>query len=274
LSTSQPTAAPHAGSPNSRGPSSRGPNSRAPDARTSADEPAAEESLPAHAKRALRARVGAAATAVLDASIGSLQRLRTEIGGVQDAGGADEDDRRGSRQDGGRRDAWVPAAAAPAPRRRLRTFLVYASVLLAGGMGGVSLGYNLFSKLIDRQSAENRRLKTTLSKNSRSAVAAQIELEETQAKRIEAEKKLETTLAEYAKSSAENKKKLDEAENQLGMMLAASEHTSGARTPSPAGRGGTRSSAGGAALAAKTGNCKIDGNNPTALKDCILSFYR
>jgi hypothetical protein len=261
----------------------RSPNPRAParDARTPAEEPAAEETLSAHARRALRARASAAATAVLDAGIGALQRLRKQAGGAQDADGAADEDRRrpgnGRPNDrpndrpGGRRDAAAPSAqaVAPAPRRRLRAFLVYLSVLLAGGMGGGALGYNLLSKLLDRQSAESRRLQATLSKHSKSTAAARKELEQAQAKRIEAEKKLEASITEYAKSSAEKQKKLDETENRLATMLAG-ERARNPRQPSPVSRG----SAGAKALPVKTGNCKVDGSNLSALKDCINDFYR
>jgi len=260
LSPSQPTAA------------ARSPNPRAParDARASAEEPVAEETLSAHAKRALRTRISAAATAVLDAGIASLQHLRTQCGGAQAADEADEDRPR-SRSDrpGGRRDAAAPAeeAQAPAPKRRLRAFLVYVSVLLAGGMGGGALGYDLLSRLLDRQSAESRRMEAAIAKHAKSAAAAQKELEQAQAKRVEAEKKLEVSLGEYAKSSAEVRNKLDAAESRLAPFLAAER----ARNPrQPVSRGSAR----GKILPVKTGDCKADPGNLSALKDCINDFYR
>lgn len=269
MNTSQPSAATRAPVPNLHAP--------ARNARASAEDPAAEESLLAHAKRVLRTRASAAASAALDAGIDSLRRLRKAAGGAQDADGASDEDRRRPRDDrptdrpGGRRDAVAASAqaVAPAPRRRLLAFLVYLSVLLAGGMGGVALGYNLFSKLLDRQSAQNRRLQATLSKHSKSTAAARKELEIAQAKRIDAEKKLEASLTEFAKSSAGKQKKLDEAENRLATMLAA-ERARNPRQPPPVSRG----SAGAKALPVKTGNCKADGNNISALKDCINDFYR
>ena len=223
MNTSQPSAAMHAPAPNVPAP--------ARDARAPAGERAAEESLWTHAKRALRTRAGAAATAVLDAGIASLQRLRKAAGGARDADGAADEDRRRPRDDrpndrpGGRRDAAAPSAQAvapaPKPTRRLLAFLIYLSVLLAGGMGGGALSFSLFAKLLDRQSAENRRVKATLSKNSKSTAADKKELELAQSKRIEAEKKLEASIAEHAKSSPEKQTKLDEAENRPATMLAA-----------------------------------------------------
>jgi hypothetical protein len=263
LSPSQPTAALRARPPNSRAP--------ARDARTSDAEPAAEESVSAHAKRALRFRVSAAAVAALDAGIASLQRLRKQAGGAQEAEGATDEDRPRQRNErpGARRDAAAPAAEAEAqaPRRRLRGFLVYLSVLLAGGMGGGALTYNLCATLIERQSAQSRRMEATLAKHSKSAAAAQKELEQAQAKRVDAEKKLEASAADHAKSSAEKQKKLDEAENRLGTLLAA-ERARNPPQPSPVRR------AGGKALPVKTGNCKVEGSNIAALKDCINDFYR
>jgi hypothetical protein len=257
------------------------PNLRAPahDARASAGERTAEESLCAHAWRLLRTRASNAATAVLDPGIAWLQRLRKAAGGAQGADGGSGEDRRRPRDDGandrpgGRRDAAAPAAqgAAPAPKptRRLRAFLIYLSVLLAGGMGGGALAFNLFAKLLDRQSAESRRLQATLSKNAKSAAAAKKELELAQSKRIEAEKKLEASIAEHAKSSPEKQTKLDEAEHRPATMLAA-ERARDSRQPSAV----SRDSAGGKALPVKTGNCKVDGNNSSALKDCINEFNR
>lgn len=265
MSTSQPTAALHARSPNPLAP--------ARDARASTEERVAEESLSAHARRLLRARASAAATAVVDAGIATLQRLREKAGGAQHADGAADEDRRRPRDDrfGGRRDAAAPTAAvqAPAPKRRPRAFLVYLSVLVAGGMGGGALGYNLLAKLLDRQVAESRRLQATLSKHSKSAAAARKELENAQTRRIEAEKKLEASLADHAKSSAEKQAKLDEAESRLGTMLAA-ERARNPQPPLPVSRG----SAGAKALPVKTGNCKVDKSNVSALKDCINDFYR
>jgi hypothetical protein len=265
LSPSQPTAALRARSPNSRAP--------ARDALASDAESAAEESLSAHAKRALRTRVSAAAAAALDAGIASLQRLRKQAGGTQEAEGAADEDRPRQRNDrpGARCDAAAPAAEAdpPAPRRRLRGFLIHFSVLLAGSMGGGALAYNLLATLLDRQSAESRRLEATLEKHLKSAATAREALEQAQAKRIEAEKKLEASAADYANSSAEKQKKLDEAENRLGTLLAT-ERARNPPQPSPV----RRASAGGKALPVKTGNCKVEGSNIAALKDCINDFYR
>ena len=106
-------------------------------ARRSAEEPAAEETLAAHANRVLRARLTAASLSVLDPGIALLQWLRKAAGGVPAAEAGEGD--AGSRKDraGGRSEAGaaVAEAEAPAPRRRLRAFLVYVGVLLAGAWG-------------------------------------------------------------------------------------------------------------------------------------------
>lgn len=263
--TSQPVAA--------MGARSTSPRAAVRNARAAADERVAEESLSAHARRLLRARASAAATAILDAGIAWLQRLRKETGGAQYTDGAADEDRRRPRNDmlSGRRVAPATSAAAeaPAPKRHLSAFLVYLSVLLAGGMGGGALGYNLLAKLLDRQFTQNGRLHVTISKHFKSTAAARKQLEQAQAMRIEAEKKLEASLADYAKSSAEKQKQLDEAQSRLAAMLAA-DHARNPQQPSPVSRG----RAGGKTLPAKTGNCKVDGRNVSALKDCINDFYR
>lgn len=252
-----------------------GPNSHGParDVRASADDRVAEESLSAHAGRLVRRRASAAATAFLQAIIASLQRLHKAAGGAQDTDRTAEEDRRRPTNDmrGGQRDVAQPSAAAatPAPKRRLRSFLVYLSVLLAGGMGGAALGYNLLAKLLDRQFTQNGRLQVAISKHSKSAAATRKELESAQSRRIEAEKKLEAYLAEHAKTSAEKQKRLDEAENRLAAMLAA--ERAGNRQPhSPV----SRNRAGGNPLPAKTGDCNVNGNNVSTLKDCINAHDR
>ena len=283
MSTSQPSAAPLA----------------RPRVAPSADEsPVAEESLCAHAWRSLRSTVSAAATAVLDAGIAVLQRLRKQVGGAQNAGRDDGEDRPRSRTDrpGGRRDAPVEAEAeASQPRRRLRAFLVYLGVLLAGGMGGGALAYNLLEELLARKTAESLRMKATIAKHPKSIVTAEKKLaeaqaklieaekklevssiaetekklEEAQAKRVEAEKKLETSLAEYTKTAAEKQKRLDEAVKLLETIIAA-ERAGKAHTP---GNRGSSSSAGSKAPPLKTGNCTLDsGKKADALKDCIKDF--
>jgi hypothetical protein len=215
------------------------------------------------------------ATAVLDAGIALLQWLRKRAGGAQDANREADEDRPGSRRDrpGGRRDAAAPLAEAeaqaPKPKRRLRTLLVYLSVLLAGGMGGGVLAYDLLEELLDHQFAESERLEAMISKHSKSIATTQKNLEEAQAGRIEAEKKLEASLAEYTKSTAELQKKLDETEKRLETMPAA-ERASTAQGPSPVSRG----SAARKAPPLKTGNCALSSGNIAALKGCIENFNR
>jgi len=69
-----------------------------PRSREPTDAPAAEETLAAHARRALRTRVRTRITAVLDTGIAFLQRLRTKAGGEPEKAD-DADDRRGTRPD-------------------------------------------------------------------------------------------------------------------------------------------------------------------------------
>ncbi|HEX7971105.1 MAG TPA: hypothetical protein VF501_02645, partial [Thiobacillus sp.] len=141
-----------------------------PRSRDSAEAPAAEETLAAHAKRALRTRLQARITAVLDASIGFLQRLRKKTGGGQET--EDTEDRRGSRPDrpGERRSATAAAetpADVPKPKRRLRALLIYVSVLLVGGIGGGALAYTLFQQQLDRVLNDSQRREAALSKKTR-----------------------------------------------------------------------------------------------------------
>ena len=192
--------------------------------RASAEEPTAEESLTAHAKRALRTRVRARITAVLDACIALLQRLRKKAGGVQDA--EESEDRPGSRRDRPRERQGSAApdeavAEVPKPRRRLRAFLIYLSVMLAGGMGGGALAYNQFQKQLALQLKESQRLEAALAKKTRPSAEIRKSFEEEQARRAEAEKKLASSLAEYSESTSDSYNLL---ENLLGQQLAETRH--------------------------------------------------
>jgi hypothetical protein len=248
LSTSQPNAAAHA--------VARGPERAA---RASAPEPAVEESLAAHANRVLRARLTAAVVCVLDPAIALLQWFRKA------AGARDAEDGHGSKKDrpGGRPgDAALLAAetAAPAPRRRLRAFLVYVSVMLACGMGGGALAYELLEKLIIYGYSENGRLEAALTAQSRSAAAARQELEQAQAGRIDAEKKLAALRAEHAGAAA-RQDKLAQADTRSEAARAVN-----AQAPQPAGR---------QAPPPKTVDCGVvAGNDVSALMDCIHKFNR
>jgi hypothetical protein len=229
-------------------------------ARDAAEAAPAEESLRAHARRLLCARAGAAATALLDPGIAALQWLRKRAGGAPDAEAGEE--RPGSRMErpGARHNAAAPAAeaesAAPQPRRRLRAILVYVSVLLAGGMGGAALAYDMLAKLLERQATESRRLEAVVAKQAKSAATASKQLED-------AEKKLAASLAELTKSAAE--KKIDDAQKGPGAVLAA---TGTSDVPRPAG-------AGRKAAPPKTGNCALgSGNTAAALNDCVKDFNR
>jgi hypothetical protein len=238
-------------------------------ARFPAEEPAAEESLGAHANRVLRSRLSAAATAVLDPGIALLQWLRKAAGGAQDAEAGEDGSRSRKDRPGGRPEAAAAPAAetgAPKPKRRLRALLVYLSVLLAGGMGGGALAYDLLEKLIMYHFSENRRLEASLSTQSKSAAAARQDLEQAQAGRIETEKKLAVLRAEYARAAPERQDKLAEAATRPGTTRAGN-----AQAPQPAGR----DSADRQAPPPRTGDCSvIAGNDISALMDCIHKFNR
>lgn len=196
--------------------------------RASAEEPAAEESLSAHAKRALLTRVRTRITAFLDTGIGLLQRLRKKAGGAQDP---DEgEDRAGARRDRPRerQGSATPdeaAAAVPKPKRRLRAFMIYVSVMLAGGMGGGALAYNQFQKQLAVQFKESQRLEAALAKKTRPSAEIRKSFEEEQARRAGAEKKMAAALAEYAESTADSYNLL---ESLLGQQIAESRRTEAA----------------------------------------------
>ena len=298
MSTPQPPAATRAPAHDARA------SARATQA--PAEEPVAGESRYARVKRSFQSAV----SAVLDAGIALLQSLRKRVGGAQDAGREAGEDRPGSgrARQGGRRDAVAPPSEAEVqaskPKRRL---LAYLCVLLAGGMGGGVLAY----ELLDRGFAESERPEAMISKHSgaidtagknseeeqaervdaqktlEEAQAGRVEAEkkgeeaqagridaekkaeEAQAGRVDAEKKFEASRAEYAKSAAEKQKTLDATEKRLETMLAAG-RASNVPRPSPVShRDAVRKPA-----PLKTGSCDLNSGNIAALKGCIEDFNR
>jgi len=170
--------------------------------RPSDDAPTAEETLAAHAKRALLTRLRTRVTAVLDAGIALLQGLRKKAGGPQAT--AEDEDERGSRQDRprGRPGAAPPVEAeAPKPKRRLRAFLIYLGLMLAGGLGGGALAYTQFQKQLDRQLEASRSLEAALAKKTQPDADALKTFEEELVRRDRAEKKLASAFAEFSQST-------------------------------------------------------------------------
>jgi len=206
--------------------------------------------------------------------IANLQGLCNHIGGAAGANGEDDNDRPRSRDDRAhtRRESVedVPATVEPAPKpkHRLRVFLVYFSVMLAGVMGGGALAYNLLETLLDQQLAETRRMHEAVAKNSEAAAANQKKTEDALRARIEAEKQLEEARAENAKFVSDMQKKLDVAEQKLAPLLAAE---AASRTAPQSGRIVTGN---GGKQALNNGDCSMVGDNVTVLKDCLNKFNR
>ncbi|WP_296893304.1 hypothetical protein [Thiobacillus sp.] len=193
-----------------------------PRSREPTDAPAAEETLAAHARRALRTRVRTRITAVLDAGIGFLQRLRTKAGGEPEKAD-DADDRRGARPD--RAEARRGASAAPAetpveapkPKRRLHALLIYVSVLLVGGAGGGVLAYTLFQQQLDQVLNDSLRQEAARSKKTRPSADIQKAFDNEQTQRADAEKKLAASLAAYSAATSDAHRQL---ESLIGEQVA------------------------------------------------------
>lgn len=171
--------------------------------RVSDEAPTAEESLAAHAKRALLTRVRAKVTAVLDAGIALLQKLRKKTGGIQDA--EEDADRPRSRNDRlrERQGSAAPTVEAEAPKskHRLRAFLIYVGLMLAGGLGGGALAYTQFQKQIDRQLEQSRSLEAALAKKTQPSAKTLKTFEEELVRRDVVEKKLASAFAEFTEST-------------------------------------------------------------------------
>ena len=142
----------------------------------------AGERWPVRCERALLAR----AIGALDVCIASLQRLKTRAGGPQEADDTRPADRRRS---AGQREA-APQAEPPQPRRRLRRLLIHLALTLAGGLGGMALAYDLFSRLLEHQTTQIGRQREEISRQAKSLADSRKKSAEERAKRIEAENRL------------------------------------------------------------------------------------
>jgi hypothetical protein len=198
---------------------------------------------------------------VLDPAIVLLKWLRKAAGAREADDGEDDRKSRRDRPGGRPDDAGAPAAesAPPRPKRRLRAFLVYVSVMLLCGMGGGALAFELLEKLIFYQLAENRRLGTELVAQSKATDGVRKQLEQAQAARIDAQQKL-TALSVQAASG-----------RLAGAVTEKPDKPAEARPGNPV----ARDSASRKAAPDEPGDCRVAaGNDVSKLMDCIHKFNR
>jgi hypothetical protein len=217
----------------------------------------------------------AAATAAIDTCIASLQRLRKRAGGaVHPDERSDQIRERPGKRATTARPRGEPAAEqtiAPKPRGRLRGLLVYLGVMLAGGMGGMVLAYDLLAQLLDHRSAEIKRQDVKVSKYLKSVAGLKKELDRQQAKQIEAETRLAAALAENEKKLGELEAKRAEVETRLASTLAGRASIP-QRQEDIGSRGAARS---GQAGSIRAGNCTLgSGNIRSVLNGCIADMDR
>jgi septal ring factor EnvC (AmiA/AmiB activator) len=105
-------------------------------------------------------------------------------------------------------------------QQRLRSLLVYTGVMLAGGLGGMALAYDLLAQLLDQRSAEIRRQELRVSTYSKSLADLEIKLDQQQARRIEAETRLAATLADSERKLSELQAMRAETRTQLASAPA------------------------------------------------------
>ncbi|MDA8129197.1 MAG: hypothetical protein M0Z73_10935 [Betaproteobacteria bacterium] len=172
-----------------------------PRTREPTDEPLAAETLAAHARRALRTGVRARVTAVLDAGIAFLERLREKAGGAREKT-EDIDGRRRPARRGASAAAGETPGDVPRPKRRLRALLIHLGVLLAGGIGGGALAYTLFQQQLDRVLAESLRREAARAKQAQPGADIRQAFEDARTQRDDAERKLAASLATYSASTS------------------------------------------------------------------------
>jgi len=259
-------------------------------AETAAEEPVVEDGWQIRARQLLRARVTAAyarakqilsasTTAAIDKGIATLQRLRKRTGGAERPDECRANDReRPAKPAPTQRTKGEPVALAPIapkPRRRLRSLLLYLGVMLAGGMGGTALAYDLLARLLDRQSAEIKRLEVKLSKYSKSAVEMRKKLEQQQAKQIEAETRLAAALAQNEKTLGEVQAKRAEAEARLASAIAGRASDPQRQEDTDSNRGSRGAARSGQAGWTRAGNCTLGSSNVrSVLNGCIADMDR
>lgn len=171
------------------------------DSRSPDDTPAVEETLTAHARRALLARLRARITSVLDSGIRVLQGLREKAGGAQTS--EEDEDRPDARRERPRerqRSAPPAEAEAPAPRR-LRAVLLPLGLVLAGGLAGGALAYTQFQTELDLQRKASLEREAALAKNLRPDANALKTFEAELLRRDQAEKKLASAFAAFTEST-------------------------------------------------------------------------
>jgi hypothetical protein len=228
------------------------------------------------------------ATAAMDNGIASLQRLRTRAGATDYGDERRDQARPGTRapregtrapregtrapKEGTRCEPAAAEAVAPEPRRRLRGLLVYLSVMLAGGMGGMALAYDLFARMLEQRSAELKRQEMTLTKYSKSIAELERKLSQQQTTQLEAEARLAAALTDNEAKLAELQAKRTEAETRLASALAVRAGNSQQQTAAGNSRGAARS---GRTGWTKAGNCTLgSGNVRSALQGCIADMDR
>lgn len=260
------------------------------DADTAAQEPVADDGWRVRARQLLLAKATAAsarakhvllaaATAAIDTGIASLQRLRKRAGGAEHPDERRDHDRErpGKRATTKRRggEAAAEETIAPKPRRRLRSLLVYLGVMLAGGMLGMALAYDLLAQLLDHQSAEIKRQEVKMSKYSKSVAELKKKLDQQQAKQIEAETRLAVTLAENEKKLGELQAKRAEAETRLASALAGRASNPQRQEDTSSIRGSRGAARSGQAGWTRAGNCTLgSGNIRSVLHGCIADMDR
>jgi hypothetical protein len=235
----------------------------------------------------VQSHLSAAICGVLDPWIAGLQGLRRRAGGAPAAEvqAGEGHARPKAARPGEQHDAAPQAVVAPRPRRRLLTYLIYFSVLLAGALAGGAAAYELLAKLLQRQSAENQRVEAAMAKQSKSVASNQSKLDAAETKRLdaeknlveakkkqaEAEKKLETALKD-SNALAEKQKKLDQVAKLLEQIRLAEASGAGSRSVPASSSGGNRPET--RQRPPKTGDCTLSSGNIKAMKDCVDSFNR
>lgn len=225
----------------------------------------------ARARRALHARVSAA----IDVTVALLLQLRNRAGVTEQEGEARRAN--SARPEKGRqakqsRHEIQEETSAPKPRRRLRSLLAYLAVMLAGGMGGMALAYDLLEKLVEHRSAERERLQAKLSKNSKSLAALRKSLDLQQATREEAQTRLAASLAENEKKRGEMQEQRARLDARLASVLAQRASDSPRQADAGANAGSVGRSPSGWA---GSGSCTLgSGDVRVVLKDCIADMNR
>lgn len=186
---------------------------------------------------------------VIDGLSGVLKRLRNRVGKVKK--GDDQEDEKGEARAPRKAakaphadDTTVPASP-PAPRGHVRSFFIYALVLVVGFLAGMSFSFALLSNMVIKQAEKIGDQRDEISQ-------------------------LEKQYSRVLQSEAKYKNRAAEIETQLERLTRQTSNETEAVEPAKSPALTPEKSA----KSKNTGNCSLESGNAQKLAQCLDEFNR